>query len=41
MADDTLAKIQRADLDQNVTAWVALIHMFAENGFEFLAPAMP
>lgn len=31
-ADDTLNKIDRADLNQNVAAWAALIYMVAENG---------
>jgi len=31
-ADDTLNKIDRADLSQNVAAWAALIYMVAENG---------
>ena len=31
-ADDTLNKVDRADLNQNVAAWAALIYMVAESG---------
>jgi Zn-dependent M28 family amino/carboxypeptidase len=38
-ADDTVAKIDRADLDQNVAAWAVLIYMVAESGIDFRAAA--
>ncbi|MET0270373.1 MAG: M20/M25/M40 family metallo-hydrolase [Sphingomonas sp.] len=39
-ADDTLDKIDRAQLDQNVAAWTALIDIVA-NATEELAPPLP
>ena len=36
-ADDTLARIDRADLDQTVAAWAVLIYSVAENDIDFRA----
>ena len=38
-ADDTLAQIDRAELNQNVAAWAVFIYMVAESGIDFRAPA--
>jgi Zn-dependent M28 family amino/carboxypeptidase len=38
-ADDTLARIDRADLDQNVAAWAVLIYSIAESDIDFRAAA--
>jgi Zn-dependent M28 family amino/carboxypeptidase len=34
-ADDTLERIDAADLNQNVAAWAALIYILAETGLDF------
>jgi carboxypeptidase Q len=39
--DDTLDKIDRAQLDQNVAAWAALTWMAADGAVDFRAPAAP
>jgi Zn-dependent M28 family amino/carboxypeptidase len=36
-ADDTLERIDAADLNQNVAAWTALIYLVAETGLDFRA----
>jgi len=36
-ADDTVNKIDRVDLNQNVAAWAALVYMIVENGVVFHA----
>jgi hypothetical protein len=36
-ADDTLNKVDRGDLDQNVAAWVALLYIIAESGIDLRA----
>jgi Zn-dependent M28 family amino/carboxypeptidase len=38
-ADDTLEKIDRVELNQNVAAWAVLIYMVAESGIDFRAAA--
>ena len=38
-ADDTLAHVQAADLDQNVAVWVVVLYAVAESGFEFRIPS--
>ena len=40
-ADDTLDKIDRAQLNQNVAAWTSVIYMLAESGVDFRATATP
>jgi carboxypeptidase Q len=40
-ADDTLDKIDRAQLDQNVAAWAALTWLAADSAVDFRAPAAP
>jgi carboxypeptidase Q len=39
--DDTLDKIDRAQLDQNVAAWAALTWLAADGAVDFRAPAAP
>jgi acetylornithine deacetylase/succinyl-diaminopimelate desuccinylase-like protein len=39
--DDTLDKIDRAQLDQNVAVWAALTWLAADGGVDFRAPAPP
>jgi hypothetical protein len=36
-ADDTLARVDAADLNQNVAAWAALIYILAETELDFRA----
>ncbi|HEY7378533.1 MAG TPA: M20/M25/M40 family metallo-hydrolase, partial [Steroidobacteraceae bacterium] len=40
-ADDTLNKVDRADLDQNVAAWAAMLYVVAESGVNFRNIARP
>jgi hypothetical protein len=40
-ADDTLNKVVRADLDQSVAAWVALVYLIADSDVDFRASAAP
>jgi hypothetical protein len=40
-ADDTLDKVDRADLEQNVAAWAALLYVIADSGVELREPASP
>jgi carboxypeptidase Q len=40
-ADDTLDKIDRAQLDQNVAAWAALVWLAADSDVQFRGPAAP
>ena len=40
-ADDTLANVDRRDLDQNVAAWALLIYMVADSGIDFRAAPSP
>ena len=40
-ADDTLDKIDRDQLDQNVAAWAALVWLAADSDVDFRAPAAP
>ena len=40
-ADDTLDKVERAKLNQNVAVWAAFAWMAAESGFDFRAPPAP
>lgn len=37
-ADDTLDKVDRGDLDQNVAAWAALLYLAAESDIDFRNP---
>jgi Zn-dependent M28 family amino/carboxypeptidase len=39
--DDTLDKVDRAQLDQNVAAWAALVWLAADSEVNFRAPAAP
>ena len=39
-ADDTLAHVQAADLDQNVAAWVVVLYAVAESGINFRASSL-
>jgi acetylornithine deacetylase/succinyl-diaminopimelate desuccinylase-like protein len=39
--DDTLDKIDRAQLDQNVAAWAALVWLAADSDVDFRAPPAP
>jgi hypothetical protein len=36
-ADDTLDKIDRTQLDQNVAAWVSLVYLAAQSDVDFRA----
>lgn len=38
-ADDTLERVDRTELNQNVAAWAVLIYMVAESGIDFRAAA--
>jgi carboxypeptidase Q len=40
-ADDTLDKVDRAQLDQNVAAWAALVWLAADSSVDFRASAAP
>jgi carboxypeptidase Q len=40
-ADDTLDKINRAQLDQNVAAWAALVWLAADSDVDFRSPPLP
>ncbi|MBV8909368.1 MAG: M28 family peptidase [Gammaproteobacteria bacterium] len=40
-ADDTLDKVDRAQLEQNVTAWAALVWLAADSDIEFRTAAAP
>jgi carboxypeptidase Q len=40
-ADDTLDKVDRAQLDQNVAAWAALVWLAADSDVDFRSPAAP
>jgi hypothetical protein len=40
-ADDTLDKVDRAQLDQNVAAWAALVWLAADSAVDFRASAAP
>ena len=37
-ADDTLNKVDRSDLDQNVAAWAAMLYVAAESGIDLRDP---
>jgi Zn-dependent M28 family amino/carboxypeptidase len=37
-ADDTLDKVDRAQLDQNVAAWAALVWLAADSDLNFRGP---
>jgi hypothetical protein len=39
--DDTLDKVDRAQLDQNVAAWAALVWLVADSDVDFRRPAAP
>jgi Peptidase family M28 len=40
-ADDTLNKVDRGDLDQNVAAWAAMLYIVAESGIDLRNNARP
>jgi carboxypeptidase Q len=40
-ADDTLDKVDRAQLDQNVAAWAALVWLAADSDVNFRGPGTP